>query len=291
MERLERPVEGAGGMHDDADLTHRVSLCADPWRAQAGACSLARMRHVALLITIAASLVVGSAAAHAASGPPDSDAPPGASGQWLPAEEWVMERWTPFDEARLYELLGTTRVGTERWLADSRGRRSLAELARRRGIGRGTLTRRLLAPVRGNMSRSRYERLRERTRRMLTQSHLSQHMLFHTFHTWAVRAAARRTLGLSPAEWKKLRDRPRGQGPGLTVAEIARRRGVPVERLRRPVLAAIERTTARGVRSGATSPAQAALQLEEQRWKIEHWPLDRGSHTRRDRAAHLVCDL
>jgi hypothetical protein len=254
------------------------------------------MPRIAVAALVLAGLVAGPA--HAASGPPDSDAPPGASGQWLPRETWVMQRWTPFDESLLYELLGTTRPGVEAWLADSRGRRSLVELAQRRGISRATLLRRLVAPHKTRLTRAQYERVRSRTNRMLTQSHLSQHMLFHTFHTWAVRDAARRTLGLSKAEWKALRDHPRGGGPGATVMEIARARGVPVERLRRPVLRSVTRATRRGVDGGAMSAEQAAEQLREQAWKIEYWPYDnrndrdeRGGSSRSARAAHLICDL
>src|SRR5688572_7875896 len=44
-----------------------------------------------LLITLA---FAHPAPTHAASGPPDPDAPPGASRQWLPDERWVMDRWT-----------------------------------------------------------------------------------------------------------------------------------------------------------------------------------------------------
>jgi hypothetical protein len=250
------------------------------------------MRGALTLIIAVLALSVGAPGAVAAGGPPDPGAPPGASGQWLPDEEWVMERWTPFDESRLYELLQTTRPGVERWLADSRGRRSLLELARRRGIGRATLVRRLIAPRRQSLTRTQLARVRARTNRVVTQSHLAQHMLFHTFHTWSVRDAARRRLGLTERQWNHLRNRPRGDGPGMSVVEIARRRHVKIGSLRRPVLHSITATTRRGVRRHEISRAQAAAELEEQRWKIEYWPLDRSDRdTRADRSAHLLCDL
>jgi hypothetical protein len=243
----------------------------------------------ALLVTLAVAVL--AAPATAASGPPDPDAPPGASGQWLPDEEWVMERWTPFDEARLYAALHTTRPGVERWLADSRGRRTLLELARRRGIGRAQLVRRLVAPSRGRVTRAQYAVLRARTNRIVTQSHLAQHMLFHTFHTWAVRDAARRRLGLSEREWNHLRNKPRGDGPGMSVVQIARRRHVPVKSLRSPVLRAVTRSNRRGMHRREMPPAQATAELVEERWKIEYWPLDRSHRDRAGRTAHLLCDL
>jgi hypothetical protein len=116
-------------------------------------------------------------------------------------------------------------------------------------------------------------------------------MLFHTFHTWAVRDAARRMLGLSEREWNRLRNRPRGGGPGMSVVAIARRRHVPVERLRRPVLRSVTHSTRRGVRRREIPSAQAAAQLAEQRWKVEYWPLDRSHRDRSARSAHLLCDL
>jgi hypothetical protein len=249
------------------------------------------MRGALTLIIAGLALSVAVPGALAAGGPPDPGAPPGASGQWLPDEEWVMERWTPFDESRLYELLQTTRPGLERWLADSRGRRTLLELARRRGIGRATLVRRLVAPSRGRLTRAQLARVRARTNRVVTQSHLAQHMLFHTFHTWAVRDAARRRLGLSEREWNHLRNRARGDGPGLSVVEIARKRHVPVKSLRRPVLHSVTAATRRGVHRRETSPEQAAAELAEQRWKIDYWPLDRSHRDREERSAHLLCDL
>jgi hypothetical protein len=239
-----------------------------------------------LLITLA---LTATAPAHAASGPPDPDAPPGASRQWLPDERWVMDRWTPFDETRLYDLLGTTREEVEAWLADSNGRRTLEALAAKRGIARATLTRKLLEPRRGRLSRRGYDRLRRRTNRVLTQSHLSQHVLFHEFHMWAVRDAARETLGLTRKEWKELRDRP--EGPGVSVAQLAHDLQVPFAQLRPPVMRAIERAYRRGIRGHAISRRQAAVQLTVQRSKIDHWPLDRTDKNRVDRTAHLLCEI
>ena len=54
---------------------------------------------------------------------------------------------------------------------------------------------------------------------------------------------------------------------------------------------AIERAYRRGIRDHAISRRQAAIQLEVQRSKIDHWPLDRTDKSRGDRAAHLLCEV
>src|SRR4051795_12679354 len=99
------PVLAAAGARSRAGLGWRGSM---------------RPMPTSVCVTLAATVLAAAPIeAQAASGPPDPDAPAGASGQWLPDEEWVMQRWTPFDETRLYDLLGTTRPGVERWLADA----------------------------------------------------------------------------------------------------------------------------------------------------------------------------
>lgn len=240
------------------------------------------------LAVLLATLAVAQPA-HAGRGPADPDAPPGAGGQWLPAEAWVMERWLPFDEKRLYRLLDTTRPGVERWLADEGGRRSLDELAGKRRISRATLVNRLLEPRRGKVSAQQFATLRTRTNRVLTQSHLSQHVLFHRFHMWSVRDAARKTLGLSAREWRA----QRGPG-GKSVAEIAHDRGVSMQSLRPPVLRAIKTNYRRAVARGAMSKAQADLQFSVQKRRIKYWPLDETETKPSGRnayRAHLVCEL
>jgi len=57
----------------------------------------------------------------------DSDAPANAPAHWLPPEAWVYNHWLPYDETRLYRLLGITRVGLWEQLRDDR--RTLAQLA------------------------------------------------------------------------------------------------------------------------------------------------------------------
>src|SRR3954454_764373 len=74
----------------------------------------------------------------------DSHAPKGARGDWLPAHEWVMSQWLPYDDVTLDHLLHTNRDELATWLDD---RRTLGQLARKRGFrSQRALVERLLAP-------------------------------------------------------------------------------------------------------------------------------------------------
>src|SRR3954447_25894763 len=61
----------------------------------------------------------------------DSDAPATAPAHWLPPEAWVYNHWLPYDETRLYALLGITRVGL--WMQLRDDHRALAQRAARQG--------------------------------------------------------------------------------------------------------------------------------------------------------------
>src|ERR1700750_1331813 len=77
-----------------------------------------------LLALVALSLPARALAA-------DSHAPKGARGDWLPRNEWVMSSWLPYDETRLYHLLGAARATVDGWLDDHR---TLGALAQRHGV-------------------------------------------------------------------------------------------------------------------------------------------------------------
>jgi hypothetical protein len=105
-------------------------------------------RLTALMSTLAV-LGVASAPAHAQVQLPakpqiaslDSDAPAGSPPHWLPGEQWVMQHWLPYDEQRLYSLLGVDRGVIWRQLRDDT--RNLAQLAvGSRGRSRASWSRR-----------------------------------------------------------------------------------------------------------------------------------------------------
>src|SRR3954463_6766864 len=105
----------------------------------------------------------------------DPQAPPGAPPHWLPNERWVMQHWLPFDEARLYALLHSSRGEVWRWLRDDT--RTLADLARAKGWDPAALARELVSPWNGTLRDPRkLATLEARALRTLTQGHLSQHI-------------------------------------------------------------------------------------------------------------------
>ncbi|MBA2504843.1 MAG: hypothetical protein H0V29_02735 [Thermoleophilaceae bacterium] len=217
------------------------------------------MRRITLLLM----LLAAAPAAHAA----DPAAPPGAPDDWLPAEAWVMERWLPYEESRFMEVFASDRGDLDTWLADDT--RTLAQLARRRGIPVGTLAERLVAPRRGSVSPATYRVLVARAERTLTQGHLAQHMFFHNFHHWSVPDSAARAFGVAgKAEWSRLLRK------GLSPLAIARRGGRTEARAGSVLLAALRRTTAQGVRQGAHTPRQARLYARIRRERLPHWLRD-----------------
>src|SRR3954467_6764729 len=91
--------------------------------------TLRPLRPLRPLLARLAALVLAAvpATAHAT----DSHAPHGARGDWLPADEWVMSQWLPYDEASLHHLPRPHRAEPATWLDDGR---TLGQLARRRGL-------------------------------------------------------------------------------------------------------------------------------------------------------------
>jgi hypothetical protein len=214
----------------------------------------------ALLVAGLAMLAVAAPSyAHDSLAPRGSDSHP-----WLPHQHWVHSHWLPYDEARLRELLDVDTATVFRWLKDDH--RTLADLARRRGVDPRTLARRLLAERRREVPAAAYARLRERTRRMLTQGHLAQHVYFHVFHGPRMVARFRRLLGVRMRRYRRLR-----YVRGLSPREIARRHGRDPAKLREHARAALRATAAEGVERGATSRRQADAMLARQERVLSCW--------------------
>ena len=200
---------------------------------------------VACLALVAVSLLAatpGTARAH------DSLAPRNAGHNWLPHEEWVHRRWIPFDERALNVKLGLGPDELRAYLYNDH--HTLADLARRRGVAPRALARQLVAPWRG-ISAKRRAVLLDRTWRILTQGHLSQHVFFHVFHGLPVHINSPDLFGMPDATYQALRQQ------GLSYAAVAVQGGVPLERLRAMIVAMIESDHRDGIAGRQAWPRQS----------------------------------
>jgi Tol biopolymer transport system component len=195
----------------------------------------------------------------------DSDAPPGAPPHWLPGEPWVMQHWLPYDERRLYSLLGVDRGVIWRQLRDDT--RTLAQLARERGWEPQALAHELVAPWRGQLrDPGRLALLEKRALRTLTQGHLSQHLFFHSLHQEAIPSHATQIFGVaSRSEWSALR---RSE---LSPLQICRLNGLPRGHVQEQAAATLREYAAMGVARQAIPPAQAARLLSRQLRQLPRW--------------------
>src|SRR4051812_23215134 len=163
---------------------------------------------------------------------PDSDAPAHAPAHWLPPEAWVYNHWLPYDEQRLYRLLGITRVQLWAQLRDDH--RTLARLA----AGHGwpdprRLARALVAPEAAGVGPARAALLEGRALRTITQGHLAQHLFFHSLHQFAIASEAPAIFGISDIRFRALR---RAELSPLAIARLHGRSPGEVEALAIAVL-------------------------------------------------------
>lgn len=195
----------------------------------------------------------------------DSDAPPGAPPHWLPGEPWVMQHWLPYDERRLYKLLGVSRGDIWRLLRDDT--RSIAQLAQSRGWDPKELARALVAPWRGQLrDPKRLALLESRALRTLTQGHLSQHMFFHSLHQNAIPDNAPAIFGTtSREEFQQLR---RSE---LSPLQICRLNGFSRAHAQDTAERTLRDKVAQGVHGEAIPAAQARILLRRQLRQVPRW--------------------
>ncbi len=195
----------------------------------------------------------------------DSDAPPGAPPHWLPNERWVMQHWLPYDEQRLYALLGVDRGVIWRQLRDDT--RNLAQLAEQRGWEPSALARELVAPWRSELrDPDRLALLEKRALRTLTQGHLAQHIFFHSLHQEAIPSHATAIFGVaSRAEWSTLR---RSE---LSPLQICRLNGLPRGHAQEQAVATLREYADKGVARQSIPPAQAERLLSRQLRQLPRW--------------------
>ena len=194
----------------------------------------------------------------------DSEAPVTAPAHWLPPEDWVYNHWLPYDEGRLYELLGVTRGAIWRQLRDDR--HNLAQLAARHGWpDPAKLADALVAPRKGEVPAATYATLRSRAQRTITQGHLSQHLLFHSLHQFSIPSEAPAIFGVTDAEFRALR---RGEQSPL---EIGRLHGRSPSRIQELAAAVLRERVDFGVRTGVMSARQGRLLLRRQISQLPRW--------------------
>src|SRR4051794_20763772 len=214
-----------------------------------------------ILLTLAAVGLALLTAVPAGAGAADTHAPRGARLDWLPTDEWVMSAWLPFDEARLDAIVKTDHAELATWLDDHR---TLLQLARAHGRtgSAAHLAHALVAPRLAHVAPAMRPVLERRAATMLTQAHLSRHVLFHVFHTPAIPEHARGVFGLSPARFRALRDQ------ALTPIAIGARGGRSSAHVRSALWTLLVARADRGVRVGAMSRAQADHLLAEQKAQL-----------------------
>jgi len=194
----------------------------------------------------------------------DSEAPVDAPAHWLPPEDWVYNHWLPYDEGRLYSLLGVTRGQIWRQLRDDR--HNLAELAADRGWpDPAKLATALVAPRAGDVTPATLKILRARAQRTITQGHLSQHLLFHSLHQFAIPSEAPAIFGVTDAEFRELR---RGEQSPLEIGRLHGRSPSRVQALSSGVL--LERVRF-GTDTGVMSERQGRILLRRQVSQLPRW--------------------
>src|SRR5215212_8339491 len=229
-------------------------------------------RMPALLLLVALGLILAAPAAGQVAVPAkpqttslDSEAPPGAPPHWLPGERWVMQHWLPYDEQRLYRLLGVDRGVIWRQLRDDT--RNLAQLAEQRGWEPQALAAALVAPWRARLrDPGRLALLQRRALRTLTQGHLAQHIFFHSLHQEAIPSHATAIFGVgSRAEWSTLR---RSE---MSPLQICRLNGLPRGHAQEQAAATLREYARKGIARQSMPAAQAERLLSRQLRQLPRW--------------------
>lgn len=195
---------------------------------------------------------------------PDSLAPKNAPAHWLPPEAWVYNHWLPYDEGRLYSVLGITR--SELWQQLRDDKRTLAQLAARKGFSDPrALAARLVAPRASSVSPSRLAQLQNRAERTITQGHLAQHLFFHSLHQFALPSAAPELFGVTDRRFRELR---RAE---LSPLQIARLNGLSVGQVQAQAIAVLRDRLDAGVAGGAMTSKQAKILERRQLSQLPRW--------------------
>jgi hypothetical protein len=224
-----------------------------------------RFRALLIVVLILSTAAVATLADAAAVNRPDPDAPPGALYNWLPREQWVMERWMPFNESRFYKIFHLNPITTNHYLFEVPGE-SLDAYAAAHGIPTSGLAQRVLGPRSPGVSVAQWHTLLARTTIVLSQHHLSQHMFFHLFHTTGMAEHMAAILGVSEASFLKLYNQTH-----LGFAEIAAIGGKTKTKVEASVLKLDEAEGNWGVREKAMSEQENKVLRARDREYFSDW--------------------
>jgi len=195
---------------------------------------------------------------------PDSLAPKTAPAHWLPPEAWVYNHWLPYDEARLYKVVGITR--NELWQQLRDDHRTLAQLAAKHGWkDPKKLAATLVAPRAASVDAATLARLQDRAERTITQGHLAQHVFFHSLHQFALPSAAPELFGVTDAQFRELR---RAE---LSPLAIGRLHGRSPGEVQAQAIAVLEDRLHAGVAGHAMSREQAKILERRQLSQLPRW--------------------
>jgi Tol biopolymer transport system component len=225
-----------------------------------------RRRAATVLLAALASLAVAASAPakKIVTHSPDSLAPKNAPAHWLPPEAWVYNHWLPYDEGRLYRVLGITR--SELWQQLRDDRRTLAQLAARHGYrSPAKLAAKLVAPRASTVGDETLRELRDRAERTITQGHLAQHVFFHSLHQFAIPSAAPDIFGVTDARFRELR---RTELSPLAIGRLHGRLPGEVQAMSISVL--LDRIDA-GIGNGSMSAGQGEILLRRQLSQLPRW--------------------
>jgi Tol biopolymer transport system component len=176
-----------------------------------------------------------------------------------------MQHWLPYDEHRLYMLLGIDRGDVWHQLRDDT--KTLADLAWEKLWDPRQLAHALILPWRNTIhDPRRLAVLEHRALRTLTQGHLAQHLFFHSLHQDAIPDNAPAIFGVaSREEFAELR---RSEFSPL---QICRLDGVSRAHAQTQATTTLVRMAERGVRLGQFPASQAKLLLTRQLNQLPRW--------------------
>ncbi|MCW3040119.1 MAG: hypothetical protein JWM31_2024 [Solirubrobacterales bacterium] len=229
-----------------------------------GGCGDERARRTTDVADATPSAGTAASSGRVAKKSPDSAAPATAPAHWLPPEPWVYNHWLPYDEARLYRVLGITRP--ELWAQLRDDHRTLAGLAAQHGYpDPARLAAVLVAPRAGALGPAGTREMTRRAVLSITQGHLAQHLFFHSLHQFAIPSAAPDIFGVTDVSFRALRRHE------LSPLAIGRLQGRSPSRVEGEAIAVLDERVRAGVDGGDISREQGALLLRRQLTQLPRW--------------------